>query len=151
MRSFSIAEIIDCGMPVSSASLFWLSSCSSRMMRTDSPTDLLYRQGCDASRTPDFNVVAGRREYDVLYYLPIAYHCICACGTTCADTECARRPFLHPVKPLLIRVPSTNLLFSSLPFLRAWHQFCKIYQRPDVDLTPLTIDKVRNNGEGHQQ
>ncbi len=38
-RSFSIAESVDWGMPVRSASSFWLNSCNSRMIRTDSPTD----------------------------------------------------------------------------------------------------------------
>ena len=36
-RSFSMAEIVDCGMPVGAARSFRLSSCSSRRIRTDSP------------------------------------------------------------------------------------------------------------------
>lgn len=34
-----MAEFVACGMPVSSASWFWLKPCRSWMMRTDSPTD----------------------------------------------------------------------------------------------------------------
>lgn len=43
-RPFSIAEMVACGMPVSSASWLWLSSCSSRRMRTDSPTETSTRR-----------------------------------------------------------------------------------------------------------
>ena len=39
-RLFPIAEIVVWGMPVSLASCFWLSSCSSRMMQTESPTEI---------------------------------------------------------------------------------------------------------------
>ncbi len=42
-RLFSIAEIVACGIPVALASWFWLSTCSSRMIRTDSPTETLIR------------------------------------------------------------------------------------------------------------
>jgi len=35
IRLHSIAEIVDCGMPEICAGWFWLSSCSSRMIRTN--------------------------------------------------------------------------------------------------------------------
>lgn len=36
-RSFSIAEIVACGMPVAADSWLWVSSCSSRTIHNDSP------------------------------------------------------------------------------------------------------------------
>jgi len=42
-RSFSIAEMVAWGIPVSFDSWFWLNSCSSRIIRTDSPTDTVIR------------------------------------------------------------------------------------------------------------
>ena len=38
-RSFSIAEMVAWGMPVSLANSFWLYPCNSLMIRTDFPTD----------------------------------------------------------------------------------------------------------------
>jgi len=37
--SFSIAEMVDCGIPVSLEILFCVNPCSSRTIRTDSPTE----------------------------------------------------------------------------------------------------------------
>lgn len=42
-RSFSMAEMVACGMPVSRANWFWLSSWNSRTIRTDSPTETAIR------------------------------------------------------------------------------------------------------------
>ena len=42
-RPFSMAEMVACGMPVSADSWLWLSSWSSRRIRTDSPTETSIR------------------------------------------------------------------------------------------------------------
>lgn len=47
-RPFSMLEMVDCPMPHSSANWVWLSSCSSRMIRTDSPGRDVYAFFCGA-------------------------------------------------------------------------------------------------------